>query len=87
MADREQIWKIVADFSSLTSQSRRAARAVRELDDARESASKRKAGEIFKKEEIDNVDKMTAALQGTVQARRAETRQLKIHRSRLEGLI
>ena len=77
MANREQIWTIVADFSSLTKQSRQAARAINALDKARNDANRNVNRTTVNDREISQLDKLTASLREATKARRADTASLR----------
>lgn len=80
MVDRAQTWTIVADFSSLTREARKAARAVKELDQERQWASKHADTPLVNNKtaialetEKRQLDKLSEALKKNVEARRKDS--------------
>lgn len=74
MNNREQIWKIVADFSTLTKQANSAARALRKLEAEREQAGKNNSELASRYDrEADSMGKLSKVLQDTAKARRELT--------------
>ena len=87
MNDREQIWKIVADFTSLTRQSNAAAKAVRNLEEARAKASSVDSNYEAYDKEVASLDKLSASLKEAAKERRANASAIKREKEAEAGLL
>lgn len=87
MNDREQIWKIVADFTSLTRQSNAAAKAVRNLEEARAKASSADSNYEAYDKEVASLDKLSASLKEAAKERRANASAIKREKEAEAGLL
>ena len=85
MADREQLWKIVADFGSLTRNARNAAKAVEELDAARRKAGDSSKIPMVRSDEADSLDKLSIALIDNVKYQREATDARRKHNEAMNG--
>lgn len=77
MSDRRHVWTIVAEFSQLSKEANKAARAIKKLDEARNDANKNASKEVTSEEvyrkETERLDNLTEALQRSTAARRQAT--------------
>lgn len=77
MANREQVWTIVANFGSLSREAAKAARAIEKLDKARADANRNANTPLVSEKELTNMDKLSAAMERVSAARRKDTSALK----------
>ena len=76
MSDREQLWSIVANFSSLTKEAQKAARAIRQLDKARSEANQNSKQDIV---DVQGFDRQEQALNKLSTAMRDASRERGIY--------